>query len=52
MVTETLLTTLYTVTLALLYPVIIGLLLLLVYSFAEIGAFFSEYTSRNRDLFK
>ncbi|HJH25540.1 MAG TPA: MotA/TolQ/ExbB proton channel family protein [Methanophagales archaeon] len=52
MVFDTLLTTLYTVTLALLYPVIIGLLLLLVYSFAEIGAFFSEYTSRNRDLNK
>ncbi|MGB2728815.1 MAG: MotA/TolQ/ExbB proton channel family protein [Halobacteriota archaeon] len=52
MVSETLLTTLYTVTLALLYPVIVGLLLLLVYSFAEIGAFFSEYTSRNRDLNK
>jgi biopolymer transport protein ExbB/TolQ len=52
MVFDALLTTLYTVTLALLYPVIIGLLLLLVYSFAEIGAFFSEYTSRNRDLNK
>ncbi len=38
--------------LALLYPVIAGLLLLLVSSFAEIGAFFSEYTSRNRDLNK
>lgn len=50
MVSEALLTTLYTVTLALLYPVIIGLLVLLVYSFVEIGAFFSEYTSRNRDL--
>jgi len=52
MVFDALLTTLYTVTLALLYPVIIGLLLLLVYSFAEIGAFFSEYTSRNRNLKK
>ncbi|MCK4732543.1 MAG: MotA/TolQ/ExbB proton channel family protein [Methanophagales archaeon] len=52
MVFDALLTTLYTVTLALLYPVIVGLLLLLVYSFAEIGAFFSEYTSRNRDLNK
>lgn len=52
MVSEALLTTLYTVTLALLYPVIVGLLVLLVYSFAEIGAFFSEYTSRNRDLNK
>jgi biopolymer transport protein ExbB/TolQ len=52
MVSEALLTTLYTVTLALLYPVIIGLLVLLVYSFIEIGAFFSEYTSRNRDLHK
>ncbi|MCK4475391.1 MAG: MotA/TolQ/ExbB proton channel family protein [Methanophagales archaeon] len=52
MVSEALLTTLYTVTLALLYPVIIGLLVLLVYSFAETGAFFSEYTSRNRNLKK
>jgi len=52
MVFDALLTTLYTVTLALLYPVIVGLLLLLVYSFAEIGAFFSEYTSRNRNLKK
>lgn len=52
MVSEALLTSLYTVTLALLYPVIAGLLVLLVYSFAEIGAFFSEYTSRNRDLNK
>ncbi len=52
MVSEALLTTLYTVTLALLYPVIIGLLVLLLYSFVEIGAFFSEYTSRNRDLHK
>jgi biopolymer transport protein ExbB/TolQ len=52
MVSDALLTTLYTVTLALLYPVIIGLLVLLVYSFAEIGAFFSEYTSRNRNLKK
>ncbi len=52
MVFDAVLTTLYTVTLALLYPVIAGLLLLLVSSFAEIGAFFSEYTSRNRDLNK
>ena len=52
MVSEALLTTLYTVTIALLYPVIIWLLLLLVYSFVEIGAFFSEYTSRNRNLKK
>ncbi len=52
MVSEALLTTLYTVTIALLYPVIIGLLLLLVYSLVEIGAFFSEYTSRNRNLKK
>ncbi|MBE0515852.1 MAG: MotA/TolQ/ExbB proton channel family protein [Methanophagales archaeon] len=52
MVSEVLLTPLYTVTLALLYPVIIGLLVLLLYSFVEIGAFFSEYISRNRDLDK
>lgn len=52
MVSEALLTSLYTVTLALLYPVIIGLLALLLYSFIEVGAFFSEYTSRNRDLDK
>jgi biopolymer transport protein ExbB/TolQ len=52
MVFEILVNALYTVSLALLYPVIIGLLALLVYSFVEIGAFFSEYTSRNRDLNK
>ncbi len=43
-------TALYMVSTSLLYPVVIALLVLAAYSFILLGAFLSEYASRNRDM--
>lgn len=43
-------TILYMVSTSLLYPVVIALLILTGYSFILLGAFLSEYASRNRDI--
>ncbi|MEM2990110.1 MAG: MotA/TolQ/ExbB proton channel family protein [Halobacteria archaeon] len=45
-------TALYMVSTSLLYPVVIALLVLAAYSFILLGAFLSEYASRNRNIAK
>ena len=49
-ISSAIMTALYTVSISLLYPVILLLLALLVYSLILAGSFVSEYAQRNRDI--